>query len=170
MIPLHKPPLGIMGGLDLKAFGQNPNELGSTVAPILDLMDHYAAANLRRFGTTLTNAGGSGVTNQNTALTVPQGQNWRVLAASISTAVPAADAANVLRGGIGVTAAVNPADTTLLFVDDMVGNNAFRLMATMPPRLFIPAGWKISFTVNYSAGPINSIVNTCEVLVQVFND
>jgi len=172
MIPVHKPPVGFLGGLDLKTVGRVPDELEQAIRGGFDLTDLYLAANLRRIATTMTIAGGSGATVLNTGLRIPQGQNWRIIGASMSSAIAAADVAITVNALFGVTAAANPADTTLIHGGVlMIGNTLFRAAGFTPNRpIYLPSGWVVTFNITTSAAPSQNLTTTCEVLAQVLPD
>lgn len=87
---LHKLPDGLLGALNLKTTGQNPNQLSDAISGTLDLIDWY----LRDFLTMPAPVGGN-MTNpgDGIVLTVPGGVMWRVLSIGIAIIPDAADAA-----------------------------------------------------------------------------
>jgi hypothetical protein len=75
--PLHKVPLGLLGLLNLKTLGSNPNGFGEIVTPTADLRTMYGAP----LHETFEQAGAETFVPTTTTMRVPQGEIWRVLAA-----------------------------------------------------------------------------------------
>lgn len=74
-LPLHKPPLGLLGALDLKTLGRNPSMLEDGVRPSLELFSAYAASlqTLIKGATpALVSAGSLSI------VSVPAGVCWRL--------------------------------------------------------------------------------------------
>jgi hypothetical protein len=84
--PLQKVPIGLLGALDLKTLGLNPRFFGETVQPTFDVRDFYLLPQLE---SVFTDAIGVTALGSIAAVVVPNGQTWRVRAASCELLCPA---------------------------------------------------------------------------------
>lgn len=73
--PLQKSPLGLLGALDLKVLGRNPDAVPLFLQLAYDAQPFYSAGNLRAVAASQTLGGGG-----RAELTVPSGFAWRVVA------------------------------------------------------------------------------------------
>lgn len=86
---LHKLPDGLLGAFNLKTTGQAPDEFGSMLVPVADVLDFYLRDLL---GNSVT-AGSVTAAGDSTSTTVPAGVMWRVLSIGLAIQPDAADAA-----------------------------------------------------------------------------
>lgn len=79
MFPLHKVPAGLLGLLNLKTLGRNPDTFSNVVGGVLDLRSQYGAA----LQLVTQASPGEVAATTNFSQVVPAGEIWRVLAAGI---------------------------------------------------------------------------------------
>ncbi|HET8777485.1 MAG TPA: hypothetical protein VFN76_07475 [Candidatus Limnocylindria bacterium] len=91
---LQKAPLGLLGLLELKTQGENPNEFSDTVSPVIEASDFYAAPAL-----TIVEATGN-VTNKGDILeiVVPNNTAYRLRTLSMGVALAAGEGCCVALG------------------------------------------------------------------------
>lgn len=95
--PIQVIPPGLLGFLQLKTSGKNPEFLDDTISPTLDVTDWYFQASLLDFTQAVATAAralANGVTGiqlfSPNSIDVPQQENWWVEEYTIFAAVPAA--------------------------------------------------------------------------------
>jgi len=89
--PLQKVASGLLGALNLKTLGRNPQTFADELQPQYDATNHYLLDLLTRFGSTTPSAAlGVGTTQ---VVTVPQGEVWAVfnIGAAITTTLAAGE-------------------------------------------------------------------------------
>lgn len=105
MSRINRVPLGLQDLLGSQNFGDNPSELGSVVAPTLD-MTNFLRAERRWFAQ--ASAFAIAVDGQVTAIQVPQGEIWYVNAFAMGVAGTGAPAGNwTMRGSVYARYVVN---------------------------------------------------------------
>lgn len=73
---LQKAPEGLLGALELKTLGQNPNAFGDTVVPFFDVAGFYGLPNTLTTSALSSNV--VAVASFAAAITVPDGEVWRL--------------------------------------------------------------------------------------------
>ena len=99
-----KSPFGLLGALDLKALGQNPETFGDTIAPVLELAPFYFPPVVRQF---VQNIAGPITAGTSVALTVPANEAWLVYLAGGTIPLLTADAITDA-GGLYIAYQANP--------------------------------------------------------------
>lgn len=164
--PLHKAGRGILGTLEQKVLGQNPDAFGQELVPQFDARDHYLTDLLAPIGPagTITNPATSALAGQ----VVPQGEIWELVSVHAEATVLAADAANTYWATINIT----PPSAVVLQV---VANGVMLNMAGaaagtryfpfyLPRRLLLMPGWRVGVGVFASAAPAVSTAIGCIAL------
>lgn len=163
--PLQKAAHALLGAFNLKVLGQNPDRFGDTVTPVVDIYDQYLVNELLRVSTTVTIAGGSGVTSLVGSPTVPQGFSWRVIAVGCLHNPAAGDVA--ISTWCAVGASQPNASSSPFFSAQTVGAPTNRIASSLLARpLFLPSGWRLDFSSYLSAGPASNLPMTGVALVQ----
>jgi hypothetical protein len=165
---LQKAPSGLLGAFDLKVEGRNPDEFSDTVVPVVDVYDQYLALNSEVVpgSVLITNP----ATSNTVTHTVPQGQQWRLLAWGGDGVLAVADAALVIAwntavygpGGID-TVMVQPHGNMTRGGDT---NRAAAIGFVSPRPLLLPSGWAIAASVQLSAAPAVSFQFSFDLMIQ----
>lgn len=154
--PLHKAPTGILGSLELKVLGKNPDRFSAELAPVADFLDNYIVDRLAPIApiATLTNPATSVLCGQSVAT----GEVWRVLTIQAQATVLAADAANTYWATINltppgavVTQIMAVGVMTNISVAGATGTRYFSLV--LPHPLWLTPGWRLGVGIFASAAP-----------------
>jgi len=163
-------PRGLLGALQAKIGGINPPDLGQLVTPTLDLMDMYLADQQRVLSYTVTVTGPATVATA--ALTVPQGQIWRVHSPGVTMNIDAADIAvpvyvqsSIASATPGNEAFIIAGPALPLGVAGLGSARGVSAGAFVPKFLF--PGWRLHTLVRSAAAPTAPIVATVTALAQV---
>jgi len=167
--PLQKSPDGVLGALDLKVLGLNPNKFSDTLVPIVDVYDQYLANELATLESPTATITGPAVSADAT-LTVPNGQAYRVLAIGVYCLLAGGDAALtqvtqfviVPRNGFSMpvlrSGTVGPATT----------GGTSRIWGELLARpLYLNSGCRIIASLGLSAAPGTPTNFTTRALVEV---
>ena len=153
--PLQKSPLGLLGALDLKTLGHNPDAFGGLVAPVTEALSFYSVnfrADRRITGSTFP-----------LSLTVPTGQLWRVWNVSAvidlsgATITPAVVRASIgwLNTGTGFTyqiADLRIPTTSVLATDELFVERQFEIPFLAQPGAVLA----LNSNLAVSAGSISA--------------
>ena len=147
---LQTAPIGLLGALNMKVGGENPDLFGGRVTPSVDVLDNYLLDKEAVQGASVALA--IGATNGVVPLAAPAGFIWRVLATSAILVVNAADVAINANVSIEVLPAGSPAAC-------QVSNQPFvGLQLTQRHHgwyadraLLLPPGWSMQARVNLTA-------------------
>lgn len=86
MSSIFTPPLGLLSFLGTKAVGQNPDQLEQVVRPVLDLTSFYSLWETQAQASGVLAAPSEGA-QSTAAITIPEGELWRLRAFSLSNCV-----------------------------------------------------------------------------------
>lgn len=166
--PLQTAPIGLLGALDLKTLGLNPNVFSGTLVPVVDCWDVYLADHLKVVTATGTIGVGSsgGVVN----IPVPQGYMWRLLDFGVTALLNVADIA--FTSSWVTSLARTPSTTSAILSNLSVLGAAGSLSRSggllVPHPLWLPAAWQIQTAVALSANATVAVTLTGRVLVHEF--
>lgn len=149
MSAINRLPIGLLGFLGIKNGGAYPRDLASVLAPTWDLAQLYENANSENSATVVSMA----ALGYTSFVTVPTGETWHVLLASIATGTLGAGV--TIEFGIATTDA---AVLTTIAVTPMVGSRTAgaRFAATLQDPIFLLPGSTIGVNVTQLvAGPVN---------------
>lgn len=104
--PLQKAPLALLGALDLKQLGHNPEELEGAVQPTYETTEHYLVSNQ----TIVTASANAQIAGTEVSFTVPNGSAFRVKTVNVAITLPATT--NKARDGISIRGGIRMPDGT----------------------------------------------------------
>lgn len=148
--PISKLPLGLLGFLGIKSFGQYPNSLGSQISPGLDLLGLFSGAHAEHANGGAVNA----AAGYNTvALTVPQNEIWYVTMAHAVATLGAGTA-------ITMQLAVQPSVGADIVLTELLtgGASAGSIMSPLLREVWLGPGDDLGIRVGAFTGvvPINA--------------
>ncbi len=148
--PLHLSPQALLGALQLKVQGQNPNEFGATVTPIIDVYDQYLTD--RVF---VSNVAANVATPLTTGavITAPtlQTETWRILGIGCYALLAAGDAAIDVTLGVQM---FSPAGVTFPYsAERSITGTLHELGVYLPVPFWLPKGWSVRATAELAAAP-----------------
>lgn len=166
--PLHKAPFGILGGLELKVLGRNPDEFGTVLLPNFDAIDQYLVDRLLPVGPVGSIA--NPAVNALAGDTVPTGEVWRVWTVQAQATVLAADKANTYWATINLTppgAVVTQIVDVGVMLDITAAGTGTRYKSyTFPRPIWLTPGWRLGVGVFASAAPA---VSTAIAMIAMAN-
>lgn len=149
---INRIPQGLLGFLGIKNGGRYPQELSPTLAPVVDLFDHYSNTN-REYQTASVAVAALGQTNFHT---VPVGQWWYCCHASLFTATIGAGAAYA--GVLCMIDASGLVTTMLSSVSPAAGPGA--VYTAQARQFWLGPGESLGvYTTGLTAGPISTGVS-----------
>ena len=153
--PLHKAGRGILGTLEQKVLGQNPDTFGRELVPVFDARDHYLTDMLAPIGPVGSIA--NPAVNALAGETCPTGEIWNVVAIQAQATVLAADKANTYWATINLTppsAVVTMVLATGVMIDITAAGTGTRYFSlVLPHPLLLMPGWRLGVGVFASAAP-----------------
>lgn len=146
---VSKLPAGLLGYLQIKNGGRNPEQLATFLQPTLDLWPLYLALDRRTTSTAFNIAS----VNTQSVVPVTEGQAWWIIQVIAITPVLTAGqtvrlAPTMLRGGI----------TNLIgeFSAAVAGEQAYGTLELNQPTILVPGDSVGVATASLAAGPINA--------------
>jgi hypothetical protein len=165
---LQKGPLGILGWFALKVTGQNPTQFGDGVVPVAEVGDNYLATSEMRLIQDTSNL--ALATFSGSTFTCPAGKVWRLINASFTTNLNAADIAvrSVVECGI-LSPNSSPNPTQIAFNDQAGGIGVRGAVANLRPPIFLPSGWSVGLSIITSAALTVAVPRIASIFVQEFD-
>lgn len=153
--PLHKAARGVLGTLEQKVLGANPDLFGRELVPVFDARDHYLTDLLAPIGpiATIANPAVNGIASES----VPTGEIWNVVSVHAQATVLAADKANTYWGTILLTppsSVVTQILATGVMLDITAAGTGTRYFSlVLPHPLLLMPGWNLGVGIFASAAP-----------------
>lgn len=163
---LQKAPNGLLGALNLKALGAQPDEFAGTLAPTYDVRDHYQSDLLRVQLALTALATGTFVTCN---LNVPGGEVWRVRAIHGSLQLASGDTAGAGIITIGIrTANAQRCHIASLLTPALAFGFATSYVCAAQCDIVLPAGAGCQAQFNGQLTIAGASLLECVALVQRF--
>lgn len=86
MSKINSPPIGLQSLLGSKNFGENPDDLGQQVRPVVDMLPFWASQRLRFLNAKTNSSGQQSVVE----IQVPLGETWMILSVAFDVEMLAA--------------------------------------------------------------------------------
>jgi hypothetical protein len=166
--PLQKAPLGLLGALDLKTLGVNPDVFAGSVLPVVDAWEHYLADQL--LVTTASSTIGIGTSGASVSPSVPVGYMWRLLAVGVSAVLNVADAAFTSSWGASIARSPDPTSAIIANLQTLglAGSLSRSGGFLVPHPLVLQSGWSVQLAVALSANATVAVPIVGRLLVQQF--
>lgn len=168
--PLHKVPTGLLGLLNAKVNGANPSLYSEQVVPTLETRDMYGLANREMLDVSV----GAQAGPASQIWTVPSGEIWRVLHASMFIVLP-----------VGVTPTDNVSATTFLrgppnltglrldFQQQLLGDlgtlpltEAFAMLSYAKVDMLLAPGWSIAVSAGVTLTGVETYSFSARAMIE----
>lgn len=165
MASIQQVPRGLLKLLGLKTLGQNPREFPDAVAGVVALEPYFIAGRAEFVSTdnTLVNTAGNSA-----SLTVPSGQNWRLLSYGVRVHTPSA-AGTIMFGGVGIgpsqTGVPLPVTATTPRIVATNGNEIIPAGHVLPYPMVLSPGQRIAALLLEDTGGATTVTVSAHALI-----